>query len=228
MIDLTIKLPQSTNLWLGAIIFSNAYFGRGTGPILLDDLLCTGSEARLVDCPRYTSQGIGTYDFCFGHYDDAGVRCMQCESTMHSVNCNKYNDDKMRHNLLSESHPISMLYQMWSVFKIVSQTHSACPAYLPAQGIFGCASMPLERKHVWEPKTDRECTCTKLSKYIRNIYLLSHFSLHWWRYQAGWRNSATWGTCRSLSKQKMGNSMWWFLGSCGCQCGLQTAWILWT
>jgi len=61
----------------GATIFSNAYFGRGTGPILLDDLLCTGSEARLIDCPRSTSQGIGTHDFCNGHYDDAGVRCVQ-------------------------------------------------------------------------------------------------------------------------------------------------------
>ena len=61
----------------GAIAYFNAYFGRGTGPILLDDLLCTGSEARLIDCPRFTSQGIGTYDFCpNGHGEDAGVRCV--------------------------------------------------------------------------------------------------------------------------------------------------------
>ena len=60
----------------GAIAYSNAYFGRGTGPILLDDLLCTGREARLIDCPRSTSQGIGTYDFCpRGHGEDAGVGC---------------------------------------------------------------------------------------------------------------------------------------------------------
>ena len=61
---------------IGAVAYSNAYFGCGTGPILLDDLLCTGSEARLIDCPRYTSQGIGTYDNCpNGHGEDAGVKC---------------------------------------------------------------------------------------------------------------------------------------------------------
>ena len=60
----------------GSTPFYNAFFGRGTGPILLDDLLCTGSEARIIDCPRSTSQGIGTYDFCpNGHGEDAGVRC---------------------------------------------------------------------------------------------------------------------------------------------------------
>ena len=64
----------------GSTTFFNAFFGRGTGPILLDDLLCTGREARLVDCPRYRSQGIGTHDGCYnGHGDDAGVRCVQCK-----------------------------------------------------------------------------------------------------------------------------------------------------
>ena len=59
----------------GAVAYYNAYFGRGTGPILLDDLLCTGSEARLVDC---THDGIGNYDYCYRlHGDDAGVRCQQ-------------------------------------------------------------------------------------------------------------------------------------------------------
>ena len=62
----------------GSRAYYNAFFGRGTGPILLDDLLCTGSEARLIDCPRFTSQGIGTYDFCpNGHGEDAGVRCVE-------------------------------------------------------------------------------------------------------------------------------------------------------
>ena len=61
----------------GSTPFYNAFFGHGTGPILLDDLLCTGSEARIIDCPRFTSQGIGTYDFCpNGHGEDAGVRCV--------------------------------------------------------------------------------------------------------------------------------------------------------
>ena len=64
------------NPMTGAVAYYNAYFGRGTGPILLDDLLCTGREARLIDCPRYSSQGIGTFDNCpNGHGEDAGVKC---------------------------------------------------------------------------------------------------------------------------------------------------------
>ena len=39
---------------------------------LLDDLRCTGTEARLVDCP---SNGIGISNHCNGHADDAGVQC---------------------------------------------------------------------------------------------------------------------------------------------------------
>ena len=61
----------------GSTPYYNAYFGRGSGPILLDDLLCTGSEARIIDCRRSTSQGVGTYDYCAGHADDAGVRCLE-------------------------------------------------------------------------------------------------------------------------------------------------------
>ena len=62
----------------GSTPYYNAYFGRGTGPILLDDLVCSGFETRIINCPRLSSQGIGTYDSCLnGHGDDAGVRCVQ-------------------------------------------------------------------------------------------------------------------------------------------------------
>ena len=47
-----------------------ATFGRGGGVIWLDDLLCNGSEARLVDCRH---SGFGTRG-C-SHYDDAGLLC---------------------------------------------------------------------------------------------------------------------------------------------------------
>ena len=60
------------SLLLGAVAQSNAFFGQGTGPILLDDLRCTGTETRLIDCP---SDGVGNSDFCNGHADDAGVQC---------------------------------------------------------------------------------------------------------------------------------------------------------
>ena len=60
----------------GARVFYNAYFGQGFGPIFLDDLLCTGRETRIIDCPRSTSTGVGNIDFCRGHLDDAGLRCV--------------------------------------------------------------------------------------------------------------------------------------------------------
>ena len=61
----------------GSTPYYNAFFGQGTGPIFLDDLLCNGRETRLINCPRLTSTGIGNVDFCRGHQDDAGVRCVQ-------------------------------------------------------------------------------------------------------------------------------------------------------
>jgi len=59
----------------GATAFSNAQFGRGTGPIFLDTVLCTGTESRLIDCGH---EGIGNHN-C-EHPEDAGVRCL-CKPT---------------------------------------------------------------------------------------------------------------------------------------------------
>ena len=52
-----------------AIAYSGAWFGLGSGPIHLDDVRCTGSEAALVNC----SYDPITTD-C-SHYEDAGVQC---------------------------------------------------------------------------------------------------------------------------------------------------------
>ena len=52
-----------------AIAVLHAGFGLGSGPIHVDDVACTGSEAALINC---------TYDpittDCT-HIEDAGVRC---------------------------------------------------------------------------------------------------------------------------------------------------------
>ena len=56
-----------------AVAFSRAHFGAGTGTIYLDNVYCTGSENNLIDCTRSTTVG------CFGHSEDAGVRCQGLE-----------------------------------------------------------------------------------------------------------------------------------------------------
>ena len=56
----------------GAIARSNAHFGSGTGPIVLDDVQCSGDEARLLSCP---SRPIYIHN-CL-HSDDAGVSCQR-------------------------------------------------------------------------------------------------------------------------------------------------------
>ena len=54
----------------GAVPFSAAHFGAGTGPIYLDNVECSGSESRLIDCSH------SSFVSCHGgHSEDAGVRC---------------------------------------------------------------------------------------------------------------------------------------------------------
>ena len=58
---------------VGATYYSNAHFGQGSGPILLDNVGCSGGETRLLDCANYG--GVGLYSSSCSHDDDAGVRC---------------------------------------------------------------------------------------------------------------------------------------------------------
>ena len=50
----------------------NAYFGQGTGQIVLDDVQCTGRENKLLAC---SSAPILRISSNCDHSDDAGVRC---------------------------------------------------------------------------------------------------------------------------------------------------------
>ena len=50
-----------------------AHFGPGTGPIWLDDVVCSGDEATLLDCPRRNLGEVGRHN-C-SHAEDIGVTC---------------------------------------------------------------------------------------------------------------------------------------------------------
>ena len=62
---------DSISLISVALPVPNAFFGRGTGPILLDNVGCSGTEQSLVNCTfsRFTQ-----FD---NHFEDAGVRCFE-------------------------------------------------------------------------------------------------------------------------------------------------------
>ena len=50
--------------------YSNAHFGSGSGPIFLDDVQCTSSARKLLEC---YSKPILSHN-C-SHFHDAGVAC---------------------------------------------------------------------------------------------------------------------------------------------------------
>ncbi len=69
-----IKLPTETlSIFctsIGSLPVKGAFFGQGTGRILLDDLSCDGSEQTLLNCTNRNSMPSGC-----DHSEDAGVKC---------------------------------------------------------------------------------------------------------------------------------------------------------
>ena len=58
----------------GAVAYSNAYFGSGSGPYHLNYVRCSGSETSLLSCSR--SYSIGVHNCRPG--SEAGVKCGKC------------------------------------------------------------------------------------------------------------------------------------------------------
>ena len=52
----------------GALGLGNAAFGQGTGPIYLDNVMCTGTELNIRNCTLLTTHN------CV-HFEDASVIC---------------------------------------------------------------------------------------------------------------------------------------------------------
>ena len=67
-------------LWLNIVpqAYASAYYGEGFGPILLDYVNCTGTEATLLDCSHTN------HSQC-DHSSDAGVDCIG--ELMIRINC---------------------------------------------------------------------------------------------------------------------------------------------
>ena len=69
---------QNSSICIEALAFSSAYFGSGSGPILLDDVNCIGTENSLLNC-GYTSN-----HNCH-HSEDVGVQCKGFLSSLERV-----------------------------------------------------------------------------------------------------------------------------------------------
>lgn len=58
----------------GAVARGSAYYGEGSGPILLDDVRCTGTETNLLMC---SAKDFGVNNCA--HREDVGVKCQACK-----------------------------------------------------------------------------------------------------------------------------------------------------
>eukprot|EP00731_Ephydatia_muelleri_P031707 Em0023g214a len=71
-LDAKVVCSQLNLSSINVVALRKAYFGPGTGPIYLDDLLCSGTESSLLQCNRKVAS-IGINDCA--HSEDAGVAC---------------------------------------------------------------------------------------------------------------------------------------------------------
>ena len=68
--DAVVVCRQLGLPFTGAAALTKSHFGQGSGPILLDEVNCTGRETKLEQCPSHE-----WHKHDCGHKEDAGVRC---------------------------------------------------------------------------------------------------------------------------------------------------------
>ena len=67
-----IKVNRFIHVYaIGALIYINAYFGQGSGPILFSDVSCNGNEFTLDQC------GFNSTPYYSSHSTDVGVKCLE-------------------------------------------------------------------------------------------------------------------------------------------------------
>ena len=64
------QILLSTIFCAAATPITRGGYGQGTGPVLLDNVACSGRETRLIDC---RANPVGSHN-C-DHSEDAGVIC---------------------------------------------------------------------------------------------------------------------------------------------------------
>ena len=91
----------------GAIAAAGAYFGEGSGPILLSNVVCNGDETRIVDCPN---QRLAQHS-CF-HSEDASVICQRKRTLKYPIGLDfKTVLRDRKSTLLSAYHDIIYMYR---------------------------------------------------------------------------------------------------------------------
>lgn len=86
MIDIQSIITTNTYSNIGWVAAFEAFYGQGNGPILLDDVKCSGTEERLIDCPH---NGFNNHN-C-RHTEDVGVSCERKEPPMPVLICYESN-----------------------------------------------------------------------------------------------------------------------------------------
>ena len=88
-------IPYVASLCAGGSAYRDAHFGTGSGPIFLDDVQCSSSSKKLLEC---FSRPILSHN-CL-HSDDAGVGCEGSNVDSLFLGCYSYLSDIYYHSSL--------------------------------------------------------------------------------------------------------------------------------